>query len=83
MKASFLTGASKLNLKKITYSSETFDGKVGLILNGVLAPVQRNSVHRPKGTMELKPVSLDTNKFFNGPTKIDQDLSKTKLLLMS
>jgi hypothetical protein len=64
----------------ISEPTATFDGKVGLIYHGDEVAAERNSRRRPRGTLEIKAKNVDCEEFFDGQTRVDEDISKTGIL---
>jgi hypothetical protein len=61
----------------ISEPTDDFDCKVGIYPHEDLITAARNSRNRPRGTIELKPKSVDAEEFFWSQTHVDDDISKT------
>ena len=49
--------------------SENCNGKRGIIIHAHEEAAKRNSINRPRGTIELVPDNVDGEEFYKGQTK--------------
>jgi hypothetical protein len=61
----------------ISEPTETFDGKVGILVHGEVIPAKRNSVNRMRGTPIMTSKNVDSKGFFSSQTKINDDVKQT------